>query len=137
MESEKKKRSFSKKDIFLLGGMLLVGAVIFHTVTLLGGSGETVEVRVDGQLVDSYPLSADREEEIQGAGGTNHLVIRNGEAWIASASCPDGLCVNMGKISKNGQSVICLPNRVVVQIVGENENADEESSSGGADIIVK
>ena len=60
-----------------------------------------------------------REIAIHGLeGGINRLIIENGRAWIAEADCPDGLCVKQGMISQKGQSVICLPHKLVVVIEG-------------------
>jgi hypothetical protein len=73
--------------------------------------------------------------EINGVnGGTNLLIIQDGEAWVEEASCPDGLCKNMGKISQVGQSVICLPNKVVVEIL---DKEGEVSGTPDVDVIVR
>jgi len=48
--------------------------------------------------------------------GKNVLVIENGEASIKSATCPDKICVSHRKISKSGETIVCLPNKVVVEI---------------------
>ena len=109
MQTEKKYR----RDILLVAGLLAAGAV-FALILFLGGkSGSIVQVRVDGTVVKELPLAEDATWEIHGVdGGTNQLVIRSGEAWVEEASCPDGLCVGMGKISRSGQSVVCLPNTI-------------------------
>ena len=44
------------------------------------------------------------------------MVIENGEAYMKYADCPDGVCKSTGRIKYNGQSIICLPNRVSVMI---------------------
>jgi hypothetical protein len=123
-ENNMKHEKRGKADLLLLGGILAVGAVLGLVLLLTRHSGTQVQVRVDGMVVANYALSQNRTYEIEGVdGGTNLLVIENGEAWVEEASCPDGLCQNMGKISQNGQSVICLPNKVVVEICsGEEEN---------------
>ena len=54
-------------------------------------------------------------------GSYNLLVIQDGKADVTEASCPDGICVNHRAISKQGQSIVCLPNKVVVEI----ENGEE------------
>jgi hypothetical protein len=114
-----------KADLLLLGGILAAGCVLAIVLLLTRGSGNEVQIRVDGQVVETLELSQDQTYEIQGVGGgTNLLVIQNGEAWVEEATCPDGLCENMGKISQNGQSVICLPNKVVVEIVSQEETAE-------------
>ena len=116
-------------DLVLIAAILLIGGIIALVLLLTRKTGAFVEVRVDGKTAASYPLDKDAEYDISGAsGGVNHLVIRNGEAWVESASCPDGLCVNMGHIRYIGSSVICLPNKVVIEIVGD-------SASSGVDLV--
>ena len=56
--------------------------------------------------------------------GTNTLVIEDRAAWMEDALCPDHICVDMGKIRYSGQSIVCLPNRVVVSIEGVSGEAD-------------
>ena len=117
------------RDIILIAAILLIGGIIALVLLLTRKTGAFVEVRVDGKTVASYPLSEDAEYDIAGVdGGVNHLIIRGGEAWVESASCPDGLCVNMGHIRHAGASVICRPNKVVVEIVAPD--------SGGVDVVV-
>jgi hypothetical protein len=120
-----KKAKLRKADLLLLGGILAAGCVLAIVLLLTRGTGNEVQIRVDGQVVETLELSQDQTYEIQGVGGgTNLLVIQNGEAWVEEATCPDGLCENMGKISGVGQSVICLPNKVVVEIVSQEETAE-------------
>lgn len=51
--------------------------------------------------------------------GTNHLVIKDGEAWISEADCPNHDCVKKGKISRNGEMLVCIPHRLTVSILGD------------------
>lgn len=117
-----------KADLLLLAAALVFGAVL-AAVLLLRSPGGTVQVRVAGAVTAGYPLDVDASYTITGAnGGTNLLVIEDGAARIEEASCPDGVCVHTGRIRRNGQSIVCLPNQVVVEIVSETEN------SSGVDI---
>ncbi len=119
-------------DFILFFLIAAAGGIIALIVLLNSPEGSVVEVTVDGSLYGSYPLSADRTVTISGAGGgTNLLVIENGNASIRSASCPDGVCIHTGRISRVGQSIICLPNKVVVRITGPDKTKDS------TDIIVR
>jgi hypothetical protein len=121
-----------KADVLLLCGILAVGCGIAALLLLTGQKGATVQVRVDGTLVETYALTKNQTYELQGAnGGTNLLVIQDGTAWVEEASCPDGLCRNMGKISKNGQSIVCLPNRVVIEVTDGQETAADIDAMAG------
>lgn len=116
-----------RADILLLLALLLIGGVLALALLLTGRGGQTVQVRVAGEVVASYPLSENRTCTVEGvSGGTNELVIQDGEAWLTDASCPDQLCVNMGKIDKAGQSIVCLPNQVVIEIVGDRTESEDD-----------
>lgn len=114
-----------KADIILLAAVVLFGILLALALSLNQGQGSVVQIRVDGKIIASLPLDRDTEYEIEGAeGGRNLLVISGGAAWVESADCPDALCVGMGKISRVGQSVVCLPHRVVVEITGGTAQVD-------------
>ena len=121
-----------KADVILIAAIVLVGVIIGVILLLSKHDGKYVQVRVAGQIERVFPLSQDVEYEIAGRdGGRNLLIIREGKAWVEEADCPDKLCKNMGKIFRSGQSVVCLPHEVVVEIV------DETSPDDGVDIIVE
>jgi hypothetical protein len=120
-------KSKIRYDIILIIGLLVITMVIAMAVRFTQKTGKTVVVSVDGVVKYTFPLDEDIEFKIEGyEGGTNYLVIKDGEAYLTEASCPDLLCVHMGKISSQGQSIICLPNRVVVEIRDDNENEIKE-----------
>ena len=80
-------------------------------------------VKREGEIEGIYSLSEDREVEING--GTNLLQIKNGEASMVQADCPDQLCVHQKPVSLNHESIICLPNKVVVEVEsGANREFD-------------
>ena len=120
-------KSKIRYDIILIIGLLVITMVIAMAVRFTQKTGKTVVVSVDGVVKYTFPLDEDIEFKIEGyEGGTNYLVIKDGEAYLTEASCPDLLCVHMGKISSQGQSIICLPNRVVVEIRDDNESDPKE-----------
>ena len=125
-----KQKNF-KSDILLLGGLVLVGVVFAMLLMLTRQQGAQVQVSVSGTVTACYPLERDGVYSIAAEnGGTNLLVIADGKAHMEEATCPDGLCVNMGSINKNGQSIVCLPNQVVVEVIG-----GEEAQDDGVDLI--
>ncbi len=107
-------------DLLLIGGLLVVAAVLFFTLSRWSADGRIAEVQVDGVTVVALPLDADTTYVIDGVdGGHNTLVIADGKATVTEATCPDGVCVRHRAIDRAGQSIICLPNKVVVRVVGE------------------
>lgn len=125
------RRKKYKADILLLTGLLAAGLILALALALTRQTGGTVEVRVAGELVKCFPLSEDVTYEIIGAdGGGNLLIIRDGAAWIEEADCPDALCVGMGRIRRSGQSVVCLPHQVVVEITGAADDGGVDATVG-------
>ena len=123
MDKNKKKR---KHDISL-GLILLSFASILFVIDLTNVSSDTgnkkVVVSVDGKKIAEYPLKKDAKYELSGSHlGTNTLVIQSGKAYISEANCPDKQCIKQGKISRAGEMLVCLPNRVVVKIVDSKKD---------------
>ncbi len=107
----------------------VIGVVMLLAVMLTQKNGRYVIVKTDGAEVIRFELDQDTEYEILGDNGErNLLIIKDGKAEIKEASCPDGLCIKTGKIDKDGQSIVCLPNKVVVEISGEEQD-------NGVDIV--
>ena len=118
-----KERKKYIRDLILVGALLiaalLVLLVIRNRQERETGTDAVVTVRTaDGDEV--YPLNKDGVFSLNG--GTNTLVIENGEAWVSEANCPDKVCMGMGKISKNGEFIACLPNQVIIVVEGGEES---------------
>lgn len=109
-----------KKDYVVIGlaVLLIAGFSVFSYFSR--NSGERVIIRRDGETVEDVPLNRDGRYEIRDEDGevTNIVVVEDGEAYMLEATCPDHLCLSMGKIDSDGETVVCLPNRVVVEIEG-------------------
>ena len=122
------KKLFKKNDLILIIFLTLTSVVMLIGISLFSKKGATVVVSVDGKEVASFPLDEDTVFNIGGYhGGENILEVKDGKAHLTDASCPDKLCVSMGYINKSGQSIICLPNKVVIEIKGntkDNNNFD-------------
>ncbi len=109
------KNVLKKKDWILIAVILCVAGLTVLVHTLIGGAGANrVTIKIEGAIEGIYSLSEDREIEING--GTNLLRIKNGEATMIQADCPDQLCVHQKPVSMNHESIICLPNKVVVEV---------------------
>ena len=85
------------------------------------GTGAQAVVTVEGREIGRYPLKKNGTFPLNG--GTNILVVENGEAWVSEANCPDKVCMGMGKISRNGEFIACLPNRLLVVVEGAAEDS--------------
>lgn len=106
-------------DVILVASLLVIGLSVFLISELTRKDGAYVTVYVGDSEIASYSLSVDGEYPLNG--GTNILIIKDGEAYMTDATCPDELCVKQGKISKTGEKIVCLPNRVMVEVYGADE----------------
>ena len=133
MTDKDKKKSIH--DIILGISLLLIASVLFVTDMINASSdngNKVVIVSVDGKQTAVYPLNKNGTYELYGSHlGTNTLVIEDGKAYISEASCPDKQCMKQGKISRTGEMLVCLPNRVVVKIAdSENDEPVIDGISG-------
>ena len=88
-----------------------------------GKQGDSVVVTVDGSTYGTYSLAKNQEIEITIQGiHTNTLSIQDGYAKMTYGDCPDKLCVHQKRISKSNETIICLPNKVVVLVDSEKES---------------
>lgn len=110
-----------KKDMILIGGLLAIAAVTAVCLQLFAGQGFQVTAYVDGEEVGRWSLEESVNEVLQTANGQNRLIIEDGKAYVTEADCPDGICVKQGKISRTGQTIVCLPHKLVIEIEGKAE----------------
>ena len=112
-----------KFDLILIFALILLALTALLIMEGTRSEGVYVSVTVDGDGAIEIPLSSDGEYTL--GGGTNVLVIEDGMAYMKEASCPDGLCKHQGKISRSGQRITCLPNRVFIIVVGGDDDVLE------------
>lgn len=120
MEKKKADRFYNRNDIILIISLLLICSVALIYLFVFRKGGDTVRVTVDGEIYGIYSLSVDMSENIiteKDAECFNRLIISEGKAYIEEASCPDGICVAHRPVFRDGESIVCLPNRVVVTVV--------------------
>ena len=116
MDKTEQKRLW-RNDVIFIAALLVVIAVAGACLYLFRGEGDSVTVSIDGTVVATYPLDVDRTEEILTEdGGRNLLIIKDGKAYVESASCPDGICAAHKPIHREGESIVCLPNKVVITV---------------------
>lgn len=109
-----------KNDILLICALFAVSAAALVYLFVFRSSGDTVRVTVDGELYGTYSLSQSISEDIrtgENASELNRMVISDGKAYMEHASCPDGICVSHRPIFRDGESIVCLPNKVVVTVI--------------------
>jgi hypothetical protein len=116
-------KGVGKKDILILVVLLAAFLILFAVFRAAHRTpGGMVEVKVDGAVYGTYPLEQEQTVEIKKEGRvTNVLTIRDGYADMTEADCPDLLCVHQKRIQAKGETIVCLPNRVVINITDGKE----------------
>ncbi|MCR5526963.1 MAG: NusG domain II-containing protein [Lachnospiraceae bacterium] len=113
-----------KKIDWIIPGAAIAAALVWFTVqNFTAKEGKMVVVSIDGAVSGTFDLEKDDEIEIEGAYGiVDKLVIKDGKANMVEAGCPDKVCVNMPEISEVGETIVCLPGRIVVEITDGKES---------------
>lgn len=119
--------SRNAKIILLL--LVLVGAACAAFVLLRSaGEGTVARITLDGKLVEEIDLSAVTEAytfTVEGPGGfTNTIEVEPGRIRVREAGCPDQVCVGQGYISDGTVPIVCLPNKLVIEITGGGDSLD-------------
>lgn len=126
-------KKIGKNDIILIVVILIVALAAYGGIRLyekMNTNDAVAVVTIDGAEYGRYPLDQDITERIELPDGSyNVLEIRDGKADITEASCPDKICVDHRAVSQKNQTIVCLPNKVVVEIEnGEESDVDSTTN---------
>ncbi|WP_455542410.1 NusG domain II-containing protein [Intestinibacter sp.] len=116
------KNILKKKDIILIIAVLLVAGIAFGAKTLFSEKGGEITITVDGKVYGTYSLDKDQTIDVD---DHNTVVIKEGVAYMEDADCPDKLCIKQGKIDSNGEKIVCLPNKTIVEIKSDKESEED------------
>lgn len=114
-----------KKNDFILITLLLIVAAAIYLIFGVNSKNDNsiVQVLIDGKEKGSYSLYKDGEYRIETKYGYNILLVKDKTASVKEASCHDRTCVHSSAISHTGESIICLPNRLVIKIIDKNNHS--------------
>ena len=119
-------KRIGKNDLLLLGVLLCVCIAVLLVFSFSKGkAGATVGVTVDGKEYGRYDLAKEQKVPIYNDQGevTNTLLIRDHKADMIDADCRDLLCVKQKAVDRSGETIVCLPNRVVVSVENDSQDA--------------
>ena len=116
-----------RNDIILLVTVLLLSCAGILFVNYRKNSVKTdiakakVLMSVDGKVEQEIDLSKDGDYAIVNDNGDfNTINITQGVVRMKEANCPDKLCIHQGKISKNGETIVCRPHGLIVEIKSDD-----------------
>lgn len=113
-----------KADIILFICLILIGGALSYLAFSGSSTGDLVVVKVNGEIYGKYSLSKDRTITVNRNGHMNKITIKGGKVQVSKSSCKNQICVKQGSISTTHQSIVCIPNRVVVSIEGKGGEYD-------------
>ena len=119
-----KNRIIRKADVVLLICLVILG-IVSAWLSLRGGtSGSKVYTYVNGELYGTYSLAIDREVTIKNGSHVNKFIIKDGSVQMIYSTCKNQVCVDTGKVSKTNSMIVCLPNKVSLEIKGGDSDVD-------------
>lgn len=101
---------------FIVIAVVLVAAIGIWLYPALSSAGAMAKIEQDGKT-KTVSLETDATFEIENA----TIAVKDGTICVSEASCPDRVCVNTGAISREGQSIVCVPNKIVITIEGASK----------------
>ena len=115
------------KDVLKVGDVVLIGVLCLAIplsaliVRRMQQQGQTVSVWVDREKVYRLSLSEDREISLMGPLGETRVCVADNRVWITQAPCPHKTCMRMGKVTRAGDMIVCIPNKIFIRVEGERE----------------
>ncbi len=113
-----------KADVILALFLIVAGLAISWSLSTEREPGQMVVVSAGGKQYASYSLLEDRTVTIHQKGHINKITIKDRQVSMVFSDCANQNCVKQGKISNSSQSIVCLPNKVVVEIQGDDKDFD-------------
>lgn len=111
----------TKADIILFFCLIALGVALAWFSVAGDVTGAEVVVSVDGKVYGTYDLNKDQTVTIKQNGHMNQFIIKDGTVQMTESTCKNHICIDTGAISRTSQSIVCLPNRVVIEIKGGGE----------------
>ena len=115
---------------FQKGDLLAVGLVLFLAIAVFAmffpgqqKPASQAEIYRDGQLLQVVPLNRDQEFTLDGEFHTT-VTVSGGKIAVTASDCPGADCVHSGWISSPGRSIVCLPGRLEIRVVGQASDVD-------------
>lgn len=125
-------RIIKKMDIVIIAVLLILSFtphLIFFKTSQKGSKNNYAIIQVDGKIHKKIDLSKVKKSEkvnLNLPNGKNTLLVENNSIEMKSANCNDALCVKQGNISKVGQTIICLPHKLIIEIKGDELDSKDD-----------
>ena len=115
-------------DIKIIIMVVLLTIASYLIVFFIGNSSDERVLRItqDQVIIHEVVLSDDYDNvfEIKYNDEYNRVIVKGKEVWIEEASCLNQVCVRHKTISKVGETIVCIPHKLIVEIIGEQQDLD-------------
>ncbi len=114
-----------KADVIIAVAVLCAAALVLLCFNIFAGSGSAAVIEQNGTVIAELPLDENAVFEVKDGGRvTNVVEVKDGAVSVTKADCPDKICKNHRAVSKSGESIVCLPNKVIVTVRGDSGEVD-------------
>ena len=113
-----------RNDIILFAVIIILAIAGLFILNFSRAEGNSVIILIDGVETARYSINSDMEKVIETPNGSNTLVIKSGKVSVKDADCPDLVCEKHREISKDGETIVCLPHKLVIEISEQTDNLD-------------
>ena len=103
-----------KKDMILIAAVLAISLISLAAIKMTQKDGKEVIVTVEGKKVYKTSIKKDQIYQIPEKNGTNVMQIKDGKVTMKKADCKDQICADHKAIEKSGETIVCLPHKVVI-----------------------
>ena len=115
---------FRPADIILAIGLIVLGFALSFYLAMGQDEGGQVEVRTAGELYGVYSLDEDQTVTVKQGSSENEFEIKDGQVRMLHANCHNHDCIQQGAISRTGETIVCLPHKLVLEVTGGEEEFD-------------
>ncbi len=105
----------TRADIILIAALLLCATIIGGVLIWMMPHGAVAVITINGQETLRLPLTTDTIVHLD-EGYT--IVVRQGTIGVQEAPCPDLICVHTPPASRAGETIVCLPGKLVITVEG-------------------
>lgn len=121
-----KLNQFKKGDFIIFLTIIVVAITCMIPFRKIQNDNLICEISVDNKIIHSFKLNNNFKQVIEINENKKNctIIIENNCVWFSKSNCPDKVCIKSGKLTHSNQIVACVPNKVIVKIIGNNDKID-------------
>lgn len=109
-------------EILIICIIVILSVFLFLLYKMFRHDGKSAVITIDSEVIDTINLETEKSRIFKLDGHENVIIeIMDGQIRVLSSDCPDKICVQSGFISQVGESIICMPNKLIIEIRDDYE----------------